>query len=180
MDNLNTNTVDSNTTENSDSSDSDDFINLEDLMDKKVENIYQLQINNQIIRIKHIGTGSQPPDMIIKENFGIQNKMSLYSCLYSEYDLHIANTSDSDLFIPIIKLINKLDMEIYSISVNIKNFDISMNETTQFDIFFTYGHETNPQFNFKKLDKIINPSNIVEIILENVINLGRLILNKPT
>ena len=64
---------------------------------------------------------------------------------------------------------NKMDMEIYSISVNIKNFDISMNETTNFDIFFTYGHETNPQFNFKKFDKNINPSNIVEIILENVI-----------
>jgi len=180
MDNLNsntTNTVDSDATESS-----DDFINVEDLIEKSVENIYQLQIKNHILEIKHIGTGSSPPDMIIKENFGLDNKMSLYSCLYSENDLfqlHNSKTKNNDIYIPIIKLINNLDMEIYSISVNIHQFDTTIQQTDNFDIFFTYAQISNPQFNSKKLDKNINPSNIVEVIIENVIGVGRLILSKP-
>jgi hypothetical protein len=174
-----------NSNNNSDSnSDSDsDYINIENLMEKSVENIYQIQINNQNLIIKLIGTGSQPPDMIIKENFGIGNKMSLYSCLYGETELtklKNSNKENVNLYIPIVKLINQLDNEIYSISVNINNFDNTMQQTEDFDIYFTYGKISNQQFNFKKLDKNINPSNIVEIVLENIINLGRLILDKST
>jgi hypothetical protein len=166
-----------------DNSDSEEnYINVEDLIEKSVENIYQLQINNNILIIKHIGSGSNPPDMIIKENFGIQNKMSLYSCLYGETELTElteSNKENANLYIPIVKLINQLDNEIYSISVNINQFDIGIQQTEDFDINFTYGQIANPHFNFKKLDKNINPSNIVEIVLENIINLGRLILDKP-
>ena len=171
--------------DNSDSdseSDSENYINVEDLIAKSVENIYQLQINNNILTIKLIGTGSQPPDMIIKENFGIQNKMSLYSCLYGETELTEltkSNRENANLYIPIIKLINQLDMEIYSISVNINQFDITVKETEDFDIYFTYAQIANPHFNYIKLDKNINPSNIVEMVLENIINLCRLILYKP-
>jgi hypothetical protein len=172
----------SNTDTDTDSDAGEDYINVEDLMAKSVENIYQLQINNNILIIKLIGTGSQPPDMIIKENFGLQNKMSLYSCLYGETELTEltkSNKENSNLYIPIVKLINQLDNEIYSISVNINQLDIGIQQTEDFDIYFTYGQIANPHFNFKKLDKNINPSNIVEMVLENIINLGRLILDKP-
>ena len=62
--------------------------------------------------------------------------------------------------------------------MNINQFDINMQETKDFDVYFTYSQIAHEQFNLKKLDKNINPSNIVEIILENIINLGRLILDK--
>ena len=171
---------------NSDSSiESDEFINLEELIKKSVENIYQIQINNESLIIKHIGTGSQPPDMIIKENFGNKNLMNLYSCLYSESDFNIfknsidkSNSLDTKLFLPIIKLINLLDNEIYSISVNINKFESVNKVIANFDLYFTYGNIESNAFNYNKIESTINSSNIIEKLLDSIINIGKIILYK--
>ena len=56
----------------------DEYINIENLLKENV-NIYQIQINNDKLIIKHIGTGSESPDIIIKEGFGIDKSLYLYN-----------------------------------------------------------------------------------------------------
>jgi hypothetical protein len=61
----------------SDENNNEEFICLDDFIDNNIMKIYQLQINNNELIIKHIANGSKIPDIIIKENFGKNNNLNL-------------------------------------------------------------------------------------------------------
>lgn len=160
----------------SDENNNEEFICLDDFIDNNIMKIYQLQINNNELIIKHIANGSKIPDIIIKENFGKNNNLNLYNCLYAQEDL---NNINSDLFIPIIKLINQTEnnKEFYSISIKFQistiiQFNKILND---FELYFTYGND-DKIFNYYKIEKNIHKANIIEKLLENVIMVGKKIL----
>ncbi len=141
----------------------DEYINIEDLL-KENANIYQIQINNDSLIIKHIGTGSESPEIIIKEGFGIDNSLNLYNCIYKEKEFNNIN----DIFFPIIKLKKKEEYYTIIIKLNTIKYNLIIND---FQLYFTYSNDNNV-FNYYEIKKNINSSNIIETILENVINVG--------
>jgi hypothetical protein len=99
---------------NSDESDSDKYVDLEEIIkeqDKDKNNIYQIQLSSDEMMIKLVGKKFYVPDVIIMENFGPDNKLSLYSCLYEENDFNLKTESglnDTKNFLhPLLKLIEK-------------------------------------------------------------------------
>ena len=119
--------------------------------------------------------GSDVPDIIIKEDFGKNNNLNLYNCIYTETDL--IDKVDNTHFLPIMKLVEKSNNfnKIYSISVKL-NQDILLDNTIDnFDIYLTY-MVTKDFFEHIKLDKDINSQNIIEKLFENIIEQGFAIL----
>lgn len=159
-------------------SDDETYIDINDILKAQLKNIYQIQINNESLIIKHIGLGSHVPDMIIKEGFGKNNNLSLYNCVYMESELDFLKTEvNNNKLLPIVKLVEKIgtDIKIYSLSVKI-NALVNFNEPiTNFNIYLTYPLSTD-YISETELEKNINSSTIIEKMLENVIRLGLEIL----
>lgn len=154
---------------------SDEYIDLEDIIkeqDKDKNNIYQIQIDNNEMIIKLVGKEFYVPDVIIMENFGPDDKLSLYSCLYEESDFNLNTESglqeSKDFFHPLIKLVERgseNSFTIYSIVVKFKEliFDTKVSDFELFVVFNKYEDDfiyTNP------IEKNIDPKNIIEKILE--------------
>jgi hypothetical protein len=149
------------------------YINVEEMIKTTLKNIYQIQLNNDNLIIKHVGKSSEIPDIIIKENFGNNKNLNLYSCIYStnEFDI-MKTTNNKDNFLPIIKLIEKGETEnnIYSICVKL-NTDIKFNEIiTEFDIYLTF--ITKNYVNNILIEKNINSENIIEIMFQKILECG--------
>jgi len=145
------------------------FINIEDIINNnQIIKLYQFQVNNDNFIIKLVAETHKIPEIIIKENFGINNSFSLYSYIY-DIDEITNNTC-----LPLIKLV-KINSDnskyIYSLCINyitVPYVNISNND---FTIFFVNA------INEKIIDsynipKNINAENIVEILLTLVIDLG--------
>jgi hypothetical protein len=165
--------------DNTTDSDSDDaYIDINNIIKAQLKNIYQIQINNESLIIKHIGMGSHVPDMIIKENFGKNNNLNLYNCVYMESEIDFLKIElNNDKFLPIVKLVEKLETNnnIYTLSIKVNEI-LNYNEScTDFNIYLTYSL-SNDYINDIKLEKNINSSNIIEKMLENIIELGICIL----
>ena len=159
-------------------SDDETYININDILKAQLKNIYQIQINNESLIIKHIGLGSHIPDMIIKEGFGKNNNLSMYNCVYMDSELDFLKTEvNNNKLLPIVKLVEKIDtdIKIYSLSVKINSL-VNFNEPiTNFNIYLTYPLSTD-YISKIELEKNINSSTIIEKMLENVIRLGLEIL----
>lgn len=160
--NLNSN-LDSNLDFNLDSeSDSDEYINLNEKIESETFVICQFIINEQNLELKHIGKFNKIADMVIKENFGPNYNMSLYSCLYKQDELII---DSKGTFFPLIKLVIKNNLNIVTsciavklinhieINKNIENWELYWLETDHDDV------------KIRTIDKNINPSNIVEKLI---------------
>jgi len=83
----------------------EEFINLDDYINDTTtqKKLYQIQLLNNNYIIKHVGnSNTNPPDMIIKENFGVDNSFNIYSSLYLEDEL----LDYKDKIIPLIKITN--------------------------------------------------------------------------
>ena len=159
-----------NLVDNQTNSDSDDtYIDINDLLKEQLKSIYQIQINNESLIIKHIGMGSHVPDMIIKEGFGKNNNLNLYNCVYMESEIDFLKTElNNNKFLPIVKLVEKLESnnKIYTLSIKINdllNFNASC---TNFNLYLTYPLE-NDYINYIEIEKTINSSNIIEKMLES-------------
>jgi hypothetical protein len=160
-------------------SDSDDtYIDINDIIKAQLKNIYQIQINNESFIIKHIGMGSHVPDMIIKEDFGKNNNLNLYNCVYMESEIDFIKTElNNNKFLPIVKLVEKMETNnnIYTLSIKVNEL-LNYNEScTNFNIYLTYSL-SNDYINDIELEKNINSSNIIEKMLEYIIELGICIL----
>ena len=156
------------------SSDDDTYINIMNVLDVQIKNIYQIQINNEIVTIKHIGHGSHVPDIIIKEDFGKQKNLSLYSCVYTNHEIDFLKTEiNKDKFLPIIKLVEKKEPEnkIYSLSIKVNCLIDYDKPFIDFTIFLTYSTNSTYVYHIN-LDKNINSTNIIEKMLEKIIELG--------
>ena len=164
-----------NTIPNDNSSDSDEYIDVDEIISRDLNNkldIYQIQLYDNNIIIKNIGKEDYAPDIIIKENFGPNNSYSLYSCIYTEEELFKIDLINNDTFFPIIKLGVKQDEEnitTYSIAVKFNNVSVLKEqveqEITDFNVFLVYNKKNEEKINVQHLDKNINSGNIVETLI---------------
>lgn len=157
-----------------DESDDDTYIDITEMLDVLIKNIYQIQINNEKVVIKHIGRGSHVPDIIIKEDFGKKKNLNLYNCVYTNQEIDLFKTKvDEEKFLPIIKLVEKLEPEnkIYSLSIKLKCLFNYNEPLTDFSLFLTYSTNNGHIYHIE-LEKNINSTNIIEKMLEKLIELG--------
>ena len=154
----------------------EEFINLDDFINDKEnkKKLYQIQLLNNNIIFKHIGnSNTSPPDMIIKENFGIDNSFNIYSSLYLEDELF----DFKDKIIPLIKITNNKLNNKYSLCIKYtfeNNIDESIND---YNLFFVYN--VNDKVIYELISeedkKNINPDNIIEKLFELIIDVGVII-----
>ncbi len=151
----------------------EEFINLDDYINdkEKQKKLYQIQLLNNNIIFKHIGnSNTSPPDMIIKENFGIDNSFNIYSSLYLEEEL----LDYKNKIIPLIKITNNKLNNKYSLCIKYtfeNNIDESIND---YNLFFVYNAYDKVIYKPISEDdkKNINPDNIIEKLLELIIDIG--------
>jgi|688.fasta_scaffold434487_1 hypothetical protein len=149
----------------------EEFINLDDyIKDNTSKKLYQIQLLNNYFIFKHIGnSNTNPPDMSIKENFGIDNSYNIYSLLYLEEELF----DYKDKIIPLIKITNNKLNDKYSLCIkyNVVNFN---ENNHNYDLFFVYNIDNKVMCEpISKEDKQnINPDNIIEKLFELIIDIG--------
>ena len=156
-------------------SDSDEYIDLENIIEEDKNNIFQFHLDMDKLIIKYIGKSSHIPDIIIKENFGPKQNMSLYNCIYSQNELKTTKNI-SDLFYPIVKFIIKekiLDND----KIIISSFAIKINQPIEYDIeikewelFWVKNIYSENYIKTIKINKNINSSNILEKLIELSVN----------
>jgi hypothetical protein len=94
----------------------EEFINIEDLINNnQIIKLYQFQISDNSYIIKFVAETHKIPEIIIKENFGIDNSFSLYSFVYDIDEIN------NNTCLPLIKLV-KINGDgtkcIYSLCIN--------------------------------------------------------------
>lgn len=151
----------------------EEFINLDDYINDTVDKkkLYQIQLLNNNFIVKHIGnSNTNPPDMIIKENFGVDNSFNIYSSLYLEDEL----LNYKDKIIPLIKITNNKLNNKYSLCIKYKDY---VNENNTYELFFVYNINDKVIYELIKEEdkKNINPDNIIEKLFELVIDIGVII-----
>ena len=143
------------------------YIDLEKLINDEKYIYYQLQLDNDKLIIKKVGSGHKMGDIVIKENFGKNNNYTIYSCIYEKNDFDIIKTK----YIPIIKITDNI--RIYSIGIII-NEEIKENIIlTDFQVYLVHGQSV---FKMIKLDKNINKDNIIEKLINKLFDINILIL----
>jgi hypothetical protein len=182
--------------ENSDeNTDSDEYVDLIDMVKDETLDIYQFQINMDKLILKLIGKSSIPHDIIIKENFGPNSSMSLYNCIYTNEELDLFNQNETnksngenidcsediltDLFFPIIKLVKVLNniqddnienkqvnFVISSIAIKLKQNIVLDKEINEWELYWVQNEKNNDNIKTLKLEKNINTENILEKLLE--------------
>ena len=174
-------------------SDSDEYIDLSNYMENDLKHVFQFHLMNEKLLIKHIGKSSDTPDIIIMENFGPDSNMSLYNCVYSHDELESIKTDISNddniiltnghklenelednlehlkLFFPIVKLIVKLNQDtniIYCIAIKLNQEIVYEKEIKEWDLYWIeYSSSNKETFKTKKIEKDINPTNILEHLI---------------
>jgi hypothetical protein len=174
-------------------SDSDEYVDLSTCVEDNLKHIFQFHLINEKLIIKYIGKSTDTPDIIIMENFGSKSNMSLYNCVYSQDELEsiknvesinknkeeiINETNHEDidvtknlkLFFPIVKLVIKNDLENYIISsivIKLNQEILYDQEIKEWELYWIENSSLNKEFfKSKKLEKNINPSNILENIIK--------------
>lgn len=173
-------------------SDTDEYIDLSNYVECDLKHIFQFHLIDEKLLIKHIGKSSDTPDIIIIENFGQDSNMSLYNCVYSHDELESIKTGITNedklenklenelednldhlkLFFPIVKLIVKSKQEtnvISCIAIKLNQEIVYEKEIEYWDLYWIeYTSSNKETFKRKKIEKNINPKNI----LENLIRLS--------
>lgn len=168
--NLNTNIeIDSNVDSDSDS-DSDEYIDLSANLELGSESIYQFVINENKLELKYIGKFTKAPDIIIKEKFGPDSNMSLYSCVYTFDEL--TKTKSDELFFPLVKLITQKEFNIIITCIAIKlNNIIDINKNIEdWELYWLENKSDLEHIKMCKIEKNINPSNIIEKLIGYSVN----------
>ena len=160
----------------------EEFINIEDLINNnQIIKLYQFQISDNSYIIKFVAETHKIPEIIIKENFGIDNSFSLYSFVYDIDEIN------NNTCLPLIKLV-KINGDgtkcIYSLCINYNqsnynpsnhnqsksHFDVDKSNN-EFTIFFVNAINENIVDSFD-VPKSINSENIVETLLIYVVYSG--------
>lgn len=145
--------------------DEEEYINIENLAIKR--NVYQIQLKKGSCVVVLVGECEEIPEIIIEENFGKDNKYSLYSMVYEKDEI----TKKENNFLPLIRLVDKKDKIVYSVCIK-----YSINENLEVENYEKYfSISTNKENIYKKIDKEIDKENIVESLLEMVIEQGIII-----
>lgn len=154
---------------------SEEFIDVDKIYkyqnnQEEIKNIYQFQICNEKLIIKHISQNYILPDIIIKENFGPNSEYSLYSCVYSDDELKnlFLNT---DIFFPLVKMIKKdlNTITTWSIAIKftilIKLDEILNKDLNCFELYLVSNTKDSPKINYQQIIKDINQDNIIEKLI---------------
>ena len=148
----------------------------------KTLKLYQITLDNDKADIIYIGNGTKIFDIIIKENFGLNNDFSLFNCIYEENELYDLIKDKKE--IPIIKLHKKINDTIIIFSIviiiekNMLNFDEFIKDyIDDFALKFIWTKPittnlTGDDYFYKIIEKNITKDNLIEILLENVIDLN--------
>jgi len=173
----------------------EEFINIEDLINNnQIIKLYQFQISDNSYIIKFVAETHKIPEIIIKENFGIDNSFSLYSFVYDIDEIN------NNTCLPLIKLV-KINGDgtkcIYSLCINYNqsnynpsNHELSNHEPSnhypsnshlsvdksnnEFTIFFVNAINEKIIDSFD-VPKSINSENIIETLLIYVVYSGTVI-----
>ena len=154
-------------------SDSDEYIDINSNVEINLEDIYQFIINNEKLELNHIGKFSKAPDIIIKENFGKDSNMNLYSCVYTYNELMLES---NQLYFPLVKLIIKNKLNVITTSIIIKlNKNIIINNLInniidEWELYWLENKSDLENIKIYKIEKNINSTNIIEKIIEYSIN----------
>lgn len=174
--------------------DSDEYIDLSSYVKDNLKHIFQFNINNEKLIVKYIGKSSDTPDIIIMENFGPEMNMSLYNCVYSHNELEsvkkLEQESNSEiddknivkinqdiknynldqlrLFFPIIKLVVKEEDNtiISSIAIKLEQEIVYNDEINEWSLYWVQNSNLSDYIKTLKLEKNINPTNILEQIIK--------------
>ena len=153
----------------------EEFIDLDNLIEeqKKIK-LYQIQITNKTFIFKHIGETSEgAPEVIIKENFGIDNKYNMFTMIYEENELIEYNNK----IVPLIRITDNINYYSICIKYNIdNNFIDNYFVNNIFELYFVYN--INNEIKYILIEKNINADNIVEKIFELIIDNGIILFNK--
>lgn len=170
-------------------SDSDEYVDLSEYIEDNIKHIFQFHINNEKLSLKYIGKSSDTPDIIIMENFGPESNMCLYNCVYSHQELESIKKSETNtdnkiiiqankdnvddnleqlrLFFPIIKLVVKESDNtiISSIAVKLEQEIVFDGEINKWGLYWVSNSNKSEYIKTLKLEKNINPTNILEQII---------------
>jgi hypothetical protein len=119
--------------------------------------------------LKLIGVGSDVPDIIIKENFGPNSNLNLYSCVFSYNE--IISGVNGGYFFPLIRLIQiSTDFtKINSISIQCTQCTHTQPITNlifgEWELYWTEEYDNQPEIKTLKIDKNITSSNIIEKLI---------------
>lgn len=173
---------DSNFDSNSDS-DSDEYIDLSSHISSESQDIYQFIVNDDKLELKHIGKFTKAPDIVIKEKFGPDSNMDLFSCVYTYSEITSESeleTDSNELFFPLVKLIvqNKSNVIITCISIKltkpvqiekiINNNDNKNNNYEcdyEWELYWLENKSDSEHIKICKIEKNINPLNIIEKLI---------------
>lgn len=155
-------------------SDSDTYVDLSTNFNSQTQNIFQFIVNDQTIELKHIGKFTKVPDIIIKENFGPQSNMNLYNCVYTLDEI----LDESSNIYPLVKLIiqNESNTITSCISVKLNDDNQFISDNTNslpienWDLFWICSNSNSENIKISKIEKNINPSNIIEKLIAYSIN----------
>lgn len=172
-------------------SDSDEYVDLSEYIEDNLKHIFQFHINNEKLSLKYIGKSSDTPDIIIMEKFGPESNMCLYNCVYSHQELEFIKKSETNtdnkiiiqanqdnvddnleqlrLFFPIIKLVVKESDNtiISSIAVKLEQEIVFDGEINKWGLFWVSNSNKSEYIKTLKLEKNINPTNILEQIIHH-------------
>ena len=149
-------------------SDSDEYVDLSSNLDSESEDIYQFIINDDKLELKHIGKFTKAPDIIIKENFGPESNMNLFSCVYTFGEL---TTKSDELFFPLVKLVvkNVTNIVITCIAIKLTNIQVDK-PINEWDLYWLENKSDLEHIKMCKIEKNINSTNIIEKLIGYSVN----------
>ena len=162
------NESDTNSETNRDS-DSDEYVDLSSNIESASEDIYQFLLNEDKLELKHIGKFTKAPDIIIKEKFGPESNMSLYSCVYTHGELTIKS---DELFFPLVKLIVDSESKVVITCIAIKlTKPIQIDKPIEeWELYWLENKSDLEHIKMCKIEKNINPTNIIEKLIGYSVN----------
>jgi hypothetical protein len=150
-------------------SDSDEYVDLSSNIESKSEDIYQFLVVENKLELKHIGKFTKAPDIIIKENFGPNSNMNLFSCVYTFSEI---TTKSDELFFPLVKLVVKNEINIIITCIAIKLIKPVMieNSINEWDLYWLENKSDTEHIKMCKIEKNINSTNIIEKLIGYSVN----------
>ena len=146
----------------------DKYIKIDEIYKKQEKQLYQIQINYENVEIVNVGIGNAP-DIIIEEKIGKNSDLTLVSCVYTLNELDELSKFKC---IPIIKLVQNVGKCVISYCISIKINDKDNNcFTPYFSRLILEQNGDKKQFD-NVIGKNFNKDNIIDVLFENVIDLG--------
>jgi hypothetical protein len=145
----------------------EEFINIEDLINNnQIIKLYQFQISDDSYIIKLVAETHKIPEIIIKENFGIDNSFSLYSFVYDIDEIN------NNTCLPLIKLV-KINGDgtkcIYSLCINYNQSNYNPSNHNQSNSHQSNSHQSNSHQSNSHLS-VDKSNNDFTIFFVNAIN----------